>query len=101
MFENLNQLMYAVIYIGILAVLWRATSRKLNGACDIFWGLLCTVLYLATGAVYRPLSVFMIYAMTAFAILFGGSRLIPLILFIMLTVHLWVLVIGPVEKPED
>lgn len=90
-----------VICAGIFLLLSKCAQNRDVDGINVVWGFLCAILYIMTGAVYKPWDVVKIYSASAAAILLGGSRLIPVIIAVMLAVHFWILIIGPVKKPAD
>lgn len=98
---NMQMITAFLVLIGIFWLLSISARQSKSMALSIFWGLLNAILYIATGAIYKPWDVVKIYTAITCAVLFGGSRTIPLMIFIMLLVHLWVLLIGHAKKPVD
>lgn len=92
---------YSLFLIGIFCGLSFLAKSQGNVILSIFWGILNAVLYIATGAMYKEWDVVKIYTAITCAIVFGGSRLIPFMIGVMLLVHLWVLVIGNARKITD
>lgn len=100
-FLNMKIITSFLILIGIFWLLSISAGQSKSRVLSIFWGFLNAILYIATGAIYKPWDTVKIYTAITCAVLFGGSRTIPLMIFIMLLVHLWVLMIGNAKKPVD
>lgn len=93
-----------ILYISATALCllishW-ATVKERTGQ-SFMLGILCAILYILTGAVYRPRDVVRLYSSTIAMILLGGTRMIPVIVILMLSIRIWTLFLGPISKPSD
>lgn len=99
---NRTELLILFTIWAVLSILLCVCAKnRYEEGRNLTWAILCALLYVMTGAVYEARDMVKIYSAIFAAILFGGSRLIPLIIVILLAVHIWVLLIGPIKKPAD